>query len=119
MKLAIIGAAGKTGICTTRLALELGFEVAAVCREPSAARLIEYADHTGFELVTAPVVSDEAMLTEALEGCDAVVAILISASKLKSSSLTREDYAACMLDSLGNPEHHRRTLTVVGDGGRG
>jgi len=32
-------------------------------------------------------------------------------------ALSREDYAACMLDSLGNPEHHRRTLTVVpGDG---
>ena len=27
--------------------------------------------------------------------------------------LSREDYAACMLDSLGNPEHHRRTLAVV------
>jgi putative NADH-flavin reductase len=28
-------------------------------------------------------------------------------------SLSREDYAACMLDSLENPEHYRRTLTVV------
>jgi len=27
--------------------------------------------------------------------------------------LSRDDYAACMLDSLGNPEHHRRTLTVI------
>ena len=31
--------------------------------------------------------------------------------------LSREDYAACMLDSLGNPEHHRRTLTVVAASG--
>lgn len=28
-------------------------------------------------------------------------------------SLSREDYAACLLDSLQNPEHHRRTMTVV------
>ena len=27
--------------------------------------------------------------------------------------LSREDYAACLLDSLGNPDHHRRTLIVV------
>jgi len=28
-------------------------------------------------------------------------------------ALSREDYAACLLDSLTNSEHHRRTLTVV------
>ena len=27
--------------------------------------------------------------------------------------LPREDYAACLLDSLTEPEHRRRTLTVV------
>jgi hypothetical protein len=27
--------------------------------------------------------------------------------------LSREDYAACLLDSLGYPGHHRRTLAVV------
>ena len=28
-------------------------------------------------------------------------------------SLSREDYADCLLDTLRKPEHHRRTLTVV------
>lgn len=28
-------------------------------------------------------------------------------------SLSREDYAACLLDSLEKPEHHRRTLALV------
>lgn len=217
MKLAIIGAAGKTGITTTRQALARGHEVVAVCRDPSATRLDEFASHDDFERITAPVVSDEAMLTRALAGCDAVVAMLITAYKLKatelvtalgratasngvkrlvftagemtairedgetftlrqrimtavvpplmwltpysmsdmlqssvlvrqqagwdwtivraptlrdapaegyrfcaidevtgSHSLSREDYAACMLDSLENAEHHGRTLTVVG-----
>jgi putative NADH-flavin reductase len=27
--------------------------------------------------------------------------------------LSRDDYAVALLDSIGNPEHHRRTLTVV------
>ena len=27
--------------------------------------------------------------------------------------LSRADYAACLLDSLGNRDHHRRTLTVI------
>lgn len=27
--------------------------------------------------------------------------------------LSREDYAACVLDSQGNPEHYRRTLAVA------
>jgi putative NADH-flavin reductase len=219
MKLAIVGAAGKTGIATTRQALDRGHEVVAICRDPSATRLEEFAEHDGFELVTAAVVSDQAMLTSALAGCDAVVAVLITAYKLRATelvaalakatqrngvkrlvftagemtairedgetftlrqrlmtaivpplmwitpysmtdmiasselvhqqtdwewtimraptlrdapaegyrmcaindvtsahSLTRDDYAACMLDSLTNPEHHRRSLTVVGDG---
>ena len=29
--------------------------------------------------------------------------------------LSREDYAACLLDSLWKPEHHWRTLAVVPD----
>ncbi len=27
--------------------------------------------------------------------------------------LSRDDYAACLLDSLSRPEHHRRTLAVT------
>jgi putative NADH-flavin reductase len=220
MRVAIIGASGKTGIKTVREALKRGYEVVAVCRESSAAKLDEFAGHDGFTKMTAPAVSGEATLTKALAGCDAVVAVLISVRKLKATELvlslakaatangvkrlvftagevtavreegetytlrqrimltifpiiswfapfsmgdmlkssvlvsqqedwewtimraptlvesppkgyklrkisevtgahklSRDDYAACMLDSLGNPEHYRRTLTVVpGDG---
>lgn len=216
MKLAIIGASGKTGIKTVREALKRGYEVVAVCRDSSAARLDEFVNHDGFTLMTASVVSEEATLTRALAGCDAVVTVLITVRKLKSTqlvtslagataangvkrllftagevtavredgekytlrqsimrklvppilwftpysmvdmlnssrlirqqenwewtiiraptlndappagyrfckisevtgshALSRDDYAASLLDSLGNPDHHRRTLTVL------
>ena len=191
-----------------------------MCRRESASRLEEFIDCSGFSVMTAPVVSDEAILAQAITGCDAVVALLISVRSLKASELvaslaramgangvkrvvftagevtavrehgetytlrqrlmfavipsitrftpysmadmlkasvmvkrrsdwewtivraptlrdsppvgyrlckiseinsshvlSREDYAACLLDSVGNPEHHRRTLAVVPAGG--
>ena len=216
MKVAIIGASGKTGMKLVRESLKRGHQVVAVCRTLSADRLKEFADNDGCTVSTAPVVSDLAALTHALAGCDAVVAVLISAGNLKATelvrslakataangvkrlvftagevtavpekdeasslrqrimlpvftllsrftpysmtdmikssvlvrqqpdwdwtivraptlneepgagyrlceinevtakhALSREDYAACMLDSLDNPEHYRRALTVV------
>jgi len=216
MKVAIIGASGKTGTHLVRESLERGYQVVAVCRDSSVEKLDEFVGRDGFAVMTAPVISDEATLTQALAGCDAVVAILLSVRHLKSTALvasltkataangvkrlvftagevtavreegetftgrqrlllalakpiswltpysvtdmleasvrvaqqsdwawtivraptlrtapsvgyrfcklsevtakhvlTRGDYAACMLDSLENPEHHRRTLTAV------
>ncbi len=217
MKVAIIGASGKTGIKLVHESLKRGYEVVAVCRHSSVEKLDEFTDRDGFTVMTAPVVSDEATLTQALAGCDAVVAVLISVRRLKATELVtslakataakgllkrlvftagevtaareegevytlrqrfmltviqpitwftpysvtdmlmasvmvgqqsdwewtimraptlretppvgyrfckisevtsahvlpRLDYAACLLNSLGNPEHHRRTLTVV------
>jgi putative NADH-flavin reductase len=216
IKVAIIGASGKTGRRLVRESLKRGYQVAAVCRESSAQRLKPFIDHDRFTVITAPVVSDEATLTQALSGCDGVVAVLITVRRLKATelvtslakataangvkrlvftagevtavredgevftprqrlltwlgrlisfltpysmtdmvnasvlvrqqnawewtivrapalrdtppvgyrlcklfavtskhNLSREDYAACLLDSLTNPEHHRRTLTVV------
>jgi putative NADH-flavin reductase len=216
MKVAIIGASGKNGTRLVREALERGHEVVAVCRDSSVEKLDEFSGSPGLTVVNAPVVSNETMLTEALAGCDAVVAILISVRRLKATelvkslanataangitrlvftagevsavreegetytlrqrilltvfppiafftpysmtdmlkasvlvkqqsdwdwtiirapvlrdtpaagyrfcelnevtakhALSREDYAACLLDSLGMPEHHRRMLTVV------
>ena len=216
MKVAIIGASGKTGTKLVRESLNRGYQVVAVCRHSSVQNLDEFKDCGGFTAMTAPVVSDEAILTKALAGCDAVVAILIAVRLLKATelvtslakataangvrrlvftagevtgvreegevytlrqrfilaiippitwltpysatnmlrasamisqqsdwewtivraptlretppvgykfckidevtsahALSREDYAACLLDSMANPEHHRRTLAVV------
>lgn len=216
MKVAIIGASGKTGTKLVQESLNRGHQVVAVCRDSSATKLTAFTDHDGFTLRTASVISDVAMLTEALTGCDAVVAVPIAVRQLKATELvaalatataangvnrlvftagevtavpekdealtlrqrlmlpgytlllcllpysladmrnatvlirqqsdwdwtivraptltdmpaagykfcrlsdvtskhvlSREDYAACLLDSLTEPEHHRRTLTVV------
>ncbi len=217
MKVAIIGASGKTGAKLVRESLKRGYKVMAVCRHSSLEKLDEFTDRDGFTVMTAPVVSDEATLTQALAGCTAVVAVLITVRHLKATelvssltrataangvkrlvftagevtavreegetytlrqrlmralvppilwltpysvtdmleasvmvsqqsdwewtivraptlretpaveyefckisevtsahALSREDYAACLLDSLVNPRHHRRTLTVLG-----
>ncbi|UCE20424.1 MAG: SDR family oxidoreductase [Gemmatimonadota bacterium] len=220
MKVAIIGASGQTGLKLVRESLRRGHQVVAVCRTSSADRLKEFSDNGGCTVITAPVVSDLATLTQALAGCDAGVAVLISVRRLRATELvrslakaaaangvkrlvftagevtaapekdetftlrqrimllvftlmtwftpysmtdmieasvlvrqqpdwdwtivraptlreepgvgyrlceinevtakhvlSREDYATCLLDSLENPEHYRRALTVVSAGG--
>ena len=87
MKVAIIGASGKTGFQLVRASLERGYAVAGVCRDASAEKLAEFHGREGFELVTAPAVPDREMLTRALAGCDAVVALLISVRQLKATAL--------------------------------
>ncbi|MHC4917131.1 MAG: NAD(P)-dependent oxidoreductase [Planctomycetota bacterium] len=87
MRVATIGASGKTGIRLVRQSLERGHEVAAVCRDSSAGKLDEFGSRDGFRAFTAPVVSDEGMLTRALAGCDAAVAVLISARRLRATEL--------------------------------
>lgn len=216
MNVAILGAAGKTGNKLVRQSLERGYKTVAVCRHASVEKLQEFTDRQGFTLIATPVVSAEETLTEALDGCNAVVAVLITVRRLKATelvmsltkataatgikrliftagevtampeegeafttrqrflealgrliswvtpysvtdmvkasalvrqqsewewtivrapalrdrrssgyrfgeisevtsahTLSREDYAACLLDSLQTPAHHRRTLTVL------
>ncbi len=125
MKVAIIGASGKTGIKTVRETLKRGYEVVAVCRESSVARLDEFADHEGFTLMKAPVVSDEATLTGALAGCDAVVAVLITVRQLKATGLVmslakataangvkRMVFTAGRVQALQDLRSHRSTCPV-------
>ena len=87
MKVVIIGASGKVGTKLVRESLKRGHQVVAVCRDSSVEELDEFADHNGFTVVPAPVVSDEATLTQALAGCDAVVAVPISVRRLKATDL--------------------------------
>jgi putative NADH-flavin reductase len=87
MKVAIIGASGKTGISLVRQALDRGFETVGVCRESSVGKLDGLAGAKRFTLVSAPEVSDHVVLKQALAGCDAVVTILISVWRLKATEL--------------------------------
>lgn len=87
MKVAIIGASGKTGTELVREALRRGHQVVAVCRASSADRLQKYSNNAACTVITAPVVSDLPTLTKALVGCDGVVAISISVRQLKATEL--------------------------------
>ena len=87
MKIAIIGASGRTGTRLIRESIRRGYQVVAVCRDSSADKLNEFISQQGFTVKTAPVVSDEATLTQALAGCDAVVAVPITVWRLKATRL--------------------------------
>jgi putative NADH-flavin reductase len=89
VKVAIVGASGKTGASLVREALNRGREVVAVCRHSSAGKLNEFAGRHGFNAVTPNVVSDSEALTRALDGCDAVVAVLITVRQLKATDLVK------------------------------
>lgn len=89
MKIAIIGAAGRTGIRLVREARRRGHQVVAVCRTASAGSLKECTADAGCVVITAPVVSDAPTLVRALAGCDAVIAIVISVKDLKATELVR------------------------------
>ena len=69
MIVAIIGASGKTGTKLVRESLQRGYEVVAVCRHTSVEKLDEFTDCDQFTAMTAPVVSDEEMLTQ-IRGLD-------------------------------------------------
>lgn len=94
MNVAIIGAAGKTGLKLVRASLKRGHRVSAVCRTPSVEKLAGFADNDRCVVFPAPVVSDRGVLGRALAGCDAVVAILISVRRLKATDLVTSLAAA-------------------------
>lgn len=87
MKVAIIGTSGKTGIKLVRESLKRGYQVVVACRRSSVEKLDEFTDRDGFTVMTTAVVSDEATLTQALAGCDAVVAVLVAVRRLKATEL--------------------------------
>ncbi len=87
MKIAIIGASGKTGQKLVDGALARGHRVVAVCRDASVGKLEAYSGHDDVEIFTSDVISREPFLLGALQGCDGVAAILLSVRKLKSTDL--------------------------------
>ena len=89
MKIAIIGASGKTGLELVRESLKRNYEVVAMCRQASGGKLMDFAGSALLTVVTPEVVSDEATLNRALMGCDAVAVVMISVRELKATDLVR------------------------------
>jgi hypothetical protein len=75
MKVAIIGASGKSGKYLVRECLEKGYEVVGVCRESSVPKLGELADE--ITVVPGPT-SDRGVIRRAVQGCDGVITIIIA-----------------------------------------
>ena len=69
-----------------------------------ASDLIKQQPDWGWTIVRAPTLRDAPAVGYRLCAISDVTA---------KHALSRKDYAACMLDSLDKPEHHRRSLTVV------
>lgn len=87
MKLAIIGASGKTGIASVQAALRRGHQVNALCRSASAEKLADFRSRPGFSLRTADAVTDDGVLQQALQEADAALVILITVHELKATEL--------------------------------
>lgn len=71
MKIAVLGANGKTGRLVVAEALERGYDVVAAVRDPSRMDM----NHANLRVARADA-TDEVALTEALQGIDAVVSTL-------------------------------------------
>ena len=74
MKVCIIGASGKLGQYMVQHALDKGYEVVGVCREKSAPKLNRYQ---GRIKVVTGATNDPEIVRRAVEGCDAVLVVLV------------------------------------------
>ena len=74
MKVCVVGASGKLGRYLVQHALDRGYEVVGVCREKSVPKL------AGFEgritVVPGPT-NDREVIARAVDGCDAVLTVLV------------------------------------------
>lgn len=75
MKVAIIGASGKSGKYLVKECLERGYEVVGVCRESSVAKLGELAEKI---TVVPGNTSDREVIRKAVQGCGGVITIIIA-----------------------------------------
>ena len=115
MKVAVIGASGKTGVELVRQALDRGFETACVCRDSSVGKLDDFTGRDGFTLFSAPLVSDEAVLRRALAGCGAVVAVPISVRRLKATELVSSLAKAAAANRIRRLAFTAGEITVAPD----
>ncbi|PRY58891.1 NAD(P)-dependent oxidoreductase [Glycomyces artemisiae] len=73
-KVCIVGASGKLGRYMVRHALDRGYEVVGVCREKSVRKLDDFA---GRITVHGAFTNDRDVIERAVDGCDAVLTVLV------------------------------------------
>jgi NAD(P)-dependent dehydrogenase (short-subunit alcohol dehydrogenase family) len=74
MKVCIVGASGKLGQYMVQHALDRGYEVAGVCREQSVEKLDRFRNRIS---IVHGATDDRDVIKRAVEGCDAVLTVLV------------------------------------------
>nr|WP_042183455.1 NAD(P)H-binding protein [Kibdelosporangium sp. MJ126-NF4]CTQ98195.1 Rrf2-linked NADH-flavin reductase [Kibdelosporangium sp. MJ126-NF4] len=74
MKVCVVGASGKLGRYMVQHALDRGYEVVGVCRDKSVHKL---AGFDGRMTVIPGATNDPAVIARAVDGCDAVLTVLV------------------------------------------
>ena len=74
MKVCIVGASGKLGQYMVQHALDRGYEVVGVCREQSVEKLDRFSNHIS---IVHGATDDRDVIKRAVEGCDAVLTVLV------------------------------------------
>lgn len=73
-KVCIVGASGKLGQYMIQHALDRSYEVVGVCREESVKKLERFADRI---TIVAGKTNDREVIRRAVQGCDAVLTVLV------------------------------------------
>jgi NAD(P)-dependent dehydrogenase (short-subunit alcohol dehydrogenase family) len=74
MKVCIVGASGKLGQYMVQHALDRGYEVVGVCREQSVEKLDRFSNRIS---IVHGATDDRHVIKRAVEGCDAVLTVLV------------------------------------------
>lgn len=74
MKVCIVGASGKLGRYMVRHCLDKGYEVVGVCRAKSVSKLDEFKDRI---TIFPGATNDRELIKKAVEGCQAVLTVLV------------------------------------------
>ena len=74
MKVCIVGASGKLGQYMVQHALDRGYEVVGVCREQSVEKLDRFSNRIS---IVHGATDDRDVIKRAVEGCDAVLTVLV------------------------------------------
>ena len=86
-KVCIVGASGKLGQYMVEHALGRGYEVVGVCRAQSVEKLARFGDRI---TVVPGRTNDREVIARAVEGCDAVLTVLVPWGRMKYASGTAQ-----------------------------
>jgi NAD(P)H-binding len=87
MKVCVIGASGKLGKYMVQHCLDRGYDVVGVCREKSVPKLDDFKDQI---TILPGKTNDRDLIKQAVDGCDAVLTVLVPWGMQKYSSGTAQ-----------------------------